>query len=191
LYYFNTCNKQLPNITPQNVVQAANFRVHHSIQLLQTSLHYFIWILLRPRVMRIILLLIPSHVNSASSAAECQAGSVTKVAAIHKIVHSWQDIILCGCDKDKNQHCTKFLQVCWKVCEPLQVHFTALHPEHHLNQATVLHILHSPGRRNLKKYVYILICVHVIPYDLDITVGIPLRQPYHLHGKKCIKWLLV
>jgi len=33
LYYFNTCNKQLPNITPQSVVQAANFRACHSIHL--------------------------------------------------------------------------------------------------------------------------------------------------------------
>jgi len=64
------------------------------------------------------LLLIPSHVNSSSSAAECQAGSVAKVAAIQKIVHSWQDFqvkrfILHGSDKGKNQHCTKFVQVCW------------------------------------------------------------------------------
>jgi hypothetical protein len=53
------------------------------------------------------LLLIPSHANSASSAAECQARSVAKVAAIHKIIHSCQDLqvkgfILHGCDKDKN-----------------------------------------------------------------------------------------
>jgi hypothetical protein len=127
--------------------------------LLKTPSHYFIRILLRPRVMRILLLLIPPHAYSASSAAECQAGSVTKVAAIHKIVHSWQYIILCGCDKDKNQHCTKFLQVCWKVCEPLQVYFTALNPHHHLNQATAFHILHSLGRRNRKKYIYIQIHV--------------------------------
>lgn len=103
--------------------------------------------------MRILLLLIPSHVNSASSAAECQAGSVAKVAAIHKIVHSWQDLqvkgfILNGCDEDKNQHCTKFVPVRWKVCVSLQVHFTALHPEQHLHQATVFHILYSLARRN-------------------------------------------
>jgi len=72
------------------------------------------------QVMKIRLLLIPSHVNSSSSAAECQAGSVAKVAAIQKIVHSWQDFqvkgfILHGSDKDKgkNQHSTKFVQVCW------------------------------------------------------------------------------
>jgi len=128
--------------------------------LLKTFLHYFIWILLRPRVMRILLLLMPSHVYSASSAAECQAGSVAKVAAIHKIVQSWQDLqvkgfILHGCDKDRNQHCTKFVQVCWKFCVCLQVQFTALHPEHQL------HFPYStfPCEKEPSKCIYILLHV--------------------------------